>query len=71
MVRPVDRLADRPDVARHACRRLVVNDHHGLDAAFAILGELRFDRGRIGRMAPVALDDVDLDTPLLGHLPPQ
>ena len=54
MLRKVDRAAHELDPARHACRRLVVDDENGLDAALAIIAEPFRNEIRIDAIAPIA-----------------
>jgi hypothetical protein len=71
MLRKVDRAAHELDPARHACRRLVVNDEDGLDAPLAIIAEPFRNEVGIDAMSPVSRHEVDVETEARGHRAPQ
>ena len=71
MARFVDRAPDRGDAAGDAGRRLVVDDGDGLDRARLVLVQLLSDGGRVDAVAPVARNEVDLQTKPRGHVAPQ
>src|SRR5205823_11293225 len=67
----VDRLADGPDVARHARRRLVVDDENPFDLVLLVLRQDLPDTVGRGALAPFDVDDVDAQAVTLGEVDPQ
>ena len=67
----INRSPDVRDSTRDAGRRLVVHDRDSHDGAAAILSELLFDDGGIDAVAPVAGNEVDLQTEPRGHVAPE
>src|SRR3954453_8602232 len=71
MADAVDGLADLRDPARDAGRGLVVNDGNGLEGVVFVCRKALLDGLGAGAMAPVAGDELDLDTPLLSQVSPE
>ena len=71
MTDAVHHRANVADTAGSAGRGLVVNDHHGLEHVRCVPRQSRFDLSRVGTAAPIAGNELDVDAPARGHLPPQ
>ena len=61
----------RRDAARHPGGGLVVHHRDRLDGATTVLGEPRLDPCRVGAGAPVAFQDLDVETKSSRHRRPQ
>ena len=62
MAGPIERAANLRQPARHAGRRLVVDDQHGPDAMVTILTQPGFERRRIDAVAPVSRHDLHVES---------
>ncbi len=71
MTRAVDRTAHGSDVAGDAGRRLALQDQHRLDGVILVGRELGLELRRIGRMTPVAGNQIDIDAVALRQVAPQ
>src|SRR5690349_3893069 len=71
MRRGVDRAAHLGDARSHTGRRFAVYDAQRLDAFIGVAAQALFNRVRIGAVAPVTGDEVDIQAELGGHLLPE